>query len=150
MKAKTMSDTMYIVCPHCNTTNRLLATRLIEHPNCGKCQKALFYGKPITLNQALFERHINHNDIPVLVDFWAQWCGPCKIMAPHFESAAAFLEPKVRLVKVNIETEPALASRYSIQSIPTLLLFHHGKEIAKSAGAMGTQELIKWVNQNLV
>lgn len=144
-----MNDTMHIVCPHCNTINRLLATRLIEHPNCGKCQKALFYGKPITLSQALFDRHINHNDIPVLVDFWAQWCGPCKMMAPHFESAAAFLEPRVRLVKVNIETEQALASRYGIQSIPTLMLFLHGKEIAKSAGAMGTQELIRWVNQNL-
>ena len=149
MKARIMNDTTHIVCPHCHTINRLPITRLTEHPNCGKCQKALFNGKPILLNQTLFERHINHNDIPVLVDFWAEWCGPCKMMAPFFESAAALLEPRARLIKVNIETEQDLAARYAIQSIPTLVLFLHGKELARNSGAMGTQEIVRWVTQKL-
>lgn len=144
-----MNDSIHIVCPHCHTTNRLLSTRLTEHPKCGKCQKLLFDGKPITLDQPLFERYINSNDIPVLVDFWAEWCGPCKIMAPHFESAAKLLEPKVRFVKINIEIQHALAARYTIQSIPTLMLLYHGKEVARSAGAMGTQDIVRWVNQHL-
>lgn len=145
-----MSDAMHIVCPHCHTLNRLPATRLTEHPNCGKCRKALFDGKPVILNQTLFDRHINRDDIPVLVDFWAEWCGPCKMMAPHFESAAGLLEPKVRLAKVNTEAEQVLAARYTIQSIPTLMLFFHGKEVARSAGAMGAQDMIRWVNQHLI
>ena len=144
-----MNDAIHIVCPHCHATNRLPSARLTEHPNCGKCQKSLFDRMPITLNQTLFERHISRNDIPILVDFWAEWCGPCKMMAPHFESAASLLEPKVRLVKVNTETEPALAARYTIQSIPTLILFFHGKEVARSAGAMGAQDMVRWVNQHL-
>ncbi len=140
---------MHIVCPHCNTTNRLLSTRLTEHPKCGKCQKLLFAGKPISLDQTLFERHINSNDIPILVDFWAEWCGPCKIMAPHFESAATILEPKVRLIKINTETQQALAARYTIQSIPTLMLLLHGKEVARNAGVMSAQDIVRWVNQYL-
>ncbi len=144
-----MSDAMHIVCPHCHTLNRLPTKRLTEHPTCGKCQKALFDGKPAPLNRRFFERHINHNDIPVLVDFWAEWCGPCKMMAPNFESAAGILEPKVRLVKVNIEAEQVLAARYSIQSIPTLMLLFHGKEVARNAGAMGSQDMVRWVNQHL-
>ena len=144
-----MSDAIHIVCPHCQTINQLPATRLTEHPNCGKCRKALFDGKPILLNKTLFERHIHRNGIPVLVDFWAEWCGPCKMMAPQFESAANILEPKVRLVKINIEAEQALASLYTIQSIPTLVLFFHGKEVARSTGAMGAQDMVRWVNKHL-
>lgn len=144
-----MSETIYILCPHCHAINRLPASRLTEQPHCGKCQSALFDGKPIILNQNHFERHINRDDIPVLVDFWAQWCGPCKMMAPHFESAARLLEPRVRLAKVNIEAEQALASRYAIQSIPTLLLFHHGREIARNNGAMGSNDIVQWVNKQL-
>ncbi|PWY54091.1 thiol reductase thioredoxin [Legionella qingyii] len=144
-----MNDPMHIVCPHCHTINRLPESRLNQHPNCGKCKKELFDGKPIQLNQKLFEQHINRNDIPVLVDFWAQWCGPCKMMAPYFESAAGLLEPKVRLVKVNTETEHALASHYTIQSIPTLMLIVHGKEVARHSGVMGVQDIVRWVNQQL-
>lgn len=149
MRAKIMSDAMHIVCPHCHTINRLPAIRLTEHPNCGKCQKALFDGKPIILNRTLFERHINYNDVPVLVDFWAEWCGPCKMMAPQFESAAGLLEPKVRLAKVNTEAEQVLAAHYTIKSIPTLMLFFHGKEVVRNAGVMGAQDMIRWVNQHL-
>lgn len=149
MRTKTMSDATHIVCPHCHTINRLPSTGLTKNPNCGKCQKALFDGMPIIVSQTLFERHINRNDIPILVDFWADWCGPCKMMAPHFESAASLLEPNVRLVKINTEAEQALAARYTIQSIPTLILFFHGKEIARSSGAMGTQDIVRWVNQHL-
>lgn len=149
VRVEIMSDAMHIVCPHCHTINRLPETRLNEHPNCGKCQKALFDGKPVQLNQSFFEQHINRNDIPVLVDFWAQWCGPCKMMAPHFESAASLLEPKVRLAKVNTEVERTLATHYTIQSIPTLMLFLHGKEVARSSGVMGAQDIVRWVNQHL-
>lgn len=110
---------------------------------------ALFDGKPVSLNQDQFVRHINRNDIPVLVDFWAEWCGPCKMMAPHFEAAASLLEPKIRLAKVNTEAEQALASRYAIQSIPTLVLFRHGKEVARNNGAMGSNDIVKWANQKM-
>ncbi|QRN04623.1 thioredoxin TrxC [Legionella sp. MW5194] len=144
-----MTDSMHLVCPHCQTINRLPTSRLTAHPKCGKCDKAIFDAKPASLDQMAFERHLKRSDIPLLVDFWAQWCGPCKIMAPHFESAAGFLEPDVRLVKINTETQPALAARYSIQSIPTLMLFNHGQEIARSAGVMGAQDIVRWVNQHL-
>ncbi|WP_019216040.1 thioredoxin TrxC [Legionella tunisiensis] len=144
-----MNDIMHIICPHCHTTNRLLSTRLTEHPKCGKCQKLLFDGKPIPLDQTLFERYINNNDIPILVDFWAEWCGPCKIMAPHFESAANLLEPNIRLIKVNTEIQQALAARYTIQSIPTLMILFHGKEVARSAGVMSTQDIVRWAKQYL-
>ncbi|AHE66639.1 thioredoxin TrxC [Legionella oakridgensis] len=144
-----MNDPIHIVCPHCHTTNRLPSMRLIEHPKCGKCQKWLFDGKPVALDHALFEHHLQNNDIPLLVDFWAEWCGPCKVMAPYFESAARLLEPKIRLVKINTEIQQVLASRYRIQSIPTLMLTVHGKEIARSSGVMGTQDIVRWVNQHL-
>ena len=144
-----MNTSLHIVCPHCNTINRLPSSRLSEHPNCGTCQQALFNGKPIKLEHDQFDRHIERNDIPVLIDFWAQWCGPCKMMAPQFESAAPLLEPKVRLAKVNTEAQPSLASRYAIQSIPMLVLFNHGKEVARNAGVISSQDLVKWVNKQL-
>ncbi|KTD45537.1 thioredoxin [Legionella rubrilucens] len=144
-----MTNAMHLVCPHCHTTNRLPTGRLTAHPKCGKCAEPIFDAKPVALDQAAFERHLTHNDIPLLVDFWAQWCGPCKMMAPYFESAAGLLEPTVRLVKINTETQPALAARYSIQSIPTLMLFNHGREIARSAGVMGAEDIVRWVNQYL-
>ncbi|MGQ3891160.1 thioredoxin TrxC [Legionella sp. CNM-4043-24] len=144
-----MTDSIHIVCPHCQTTNRLLSSRLTEHPKCGKCQKALFDGKPVSLDTVLFDLHLKKNDIPLLVDFWAQWCGPCKMMAPYFEAAATLLEPKVRFVKINTESQQALAARYQIQSIPTLMIFSHEKEIARHSGVMSAQDIVRWVKQYL-
>ncbi len=144
-----MNTGLHIVCPHCNAINRVPSSRLDEHPNCGKCQQALFNGKPIKLDDGQLEYHIKRNDIPVLVDFWAQWCEPCKMMAPQFESAAHLLEPRARLAKVDIQTQHFLASRYVIHSIPMLVLFHHGKEVARNAGVISSQDLVKWVKKQL-
>lgn len=142
-----MTDLIHIVCPHCHTTNRLLSTRLLEYPKCGKCQKALFDEKPVALDAAQFDLHLKKNDIPLLVDFWAEWCGPCKMMAPYFEAAAKLLEPNVRFVKVNTESQQTLAARFQIQSIPTLVLFSHGKEHARHSGVMSTQDIVHWIKQ---
>lgn len=144
-----MSDTLHIVCPHCIATNRIPSDRLADAPKCGKCHQALFSAHPIELTAATFSSHINHNDIPLLVDFWAPWCGPCKTMAPAFEQAAAQLEPRVRLAKVNTEAEQQLGAQLAIRSIPTLVLFHGGKEIARQPGAMGAADIVRWVQSQL-
>ncbi len=140
-----MSDSLHIVCPHCESINRVPTAKLADQPNCGRCQQPLFTGAPIELTTAAFTRHVERNDIPVLVDFWAPWCGPCKMMAPQFAQAARLLEPKLRLAKVNTEAEPQLAARFGIRSIPTLALFQGGREIARQAGAMGAQDIVRWV-----
>ena len=144
-----MSELLHIVCPHCHTTNRVRSDQLGSTPTCGSCKKALFDGHPTALDAAAFDKHITRNQIPVLVDFWAPWCGPCRTMAPAYEQAAVQLEPNVRLVKVDTEAVPALGARFNIRSIPTLALFKNGVEVARQPGAMGTADIVRWVQSHL-
>ena len=143
-----MTDSLNIVCPHCAAINRLPANRLADEPKCGKCKQPVFAARPIELNEQTFQQHINHSDIPIVVDFWAPWCGPCKMMAPAFEEAARTLEPRVRLAKLNTENEQAIGARYDIRSIPTLVIFENGQEVARQPGAMMGPDIVRWIEGN--
>ncbi len=143
------ASSLQVACPHCAALNRLPAARLAESPKCGRCKGALFAAVPVALNAQNFEAHAQRSDLPLLIDAWAAWCQPCLQMAPHFEAAAAQLEPQVRLGKLDTEAEPAIAGRFSIRSIPTLILIRHGREIARHSGAIATPQIVAWTRQHL-
>jgi len=139
-----MSETTQIVCPACDGINRVPTARLGDGPRCGVCKSPLFTAKPVALSEERFRRHLRLSGLPLLVDFWASWCGPCRAMAPAFEAAAATLEPRMRLIKVSTEEAPGLAGELAISSIPTLALFSGGQEVARQAGAMPAGRIIAW------
>ncbi|WP_426269584.1 thioredoxin TrxC [Dyella kyungheensis] len=136
-----MSTPLSIPCPHCAALNRVPEDRLGQHPVCGRCKQPLFEGKPAALTAANFDAVAGRGELPVVIDFWAPWCGPCLSFAPVFAEAAASLEPQLRLAKVDTEAQPALAQRFGIRSIPTLLVLRNGKEIARQAGALNGMQL---------
>ena len=136
---------LHIVCPSCNAVNRVLSEKAADRPSCGKCKGRLFPGGPVVLDERNFDKQITRNNIPVVVDFWAPWCAPCRMMAPDFERAAVDLEPGVRLAKLNTEQAQAIATRFNIRSIPTLVVFRNGREISRQSGAMQYAQLMEWV-----
>lgn len=140
---------MQLVCPQCAAINRLPEQKPALAAKCGKCGKRLFSHSALNVTQSQFDRHLQKSDIPLVVDFWADWCGPCKMMAPAFQQAAAELEPRARLLKVNTEQEQGLSARYAIRSIPTLMVFSAGQEVARMSGALDQGNLLSWINNHI-
>jgi thioredoxin 2 len=143
------AELIHITCPHCEAINRVPHGKLSQQPNCGKCHQALFIGKPLELSSQNFSKIINKTGVPVVVDFWASWCGPCKMMAPIFEQAATNIEPKARLAKLNTEVAQDIAATYNIRNIPTLVIFKNGKEVSRQSGALDKGSLIQFIEANL-
>ncbi len=144
-----MSDAIQIVCAACGAVNRIPADKPAEQAKCGRCGAKLFSGQPVALTDALFPKFVAKTSIPVVVDFWAEWCGPCKMMAPEFAKAAKELEPKAKLVKVDTERNQMTAAQFGIRSIPTLMIFKDGKVVAQQAGAMPASAIVEWVKAHL-
>lgn len=144
-----MNEETLVVCSRCAAVNRLVAGRPANEGRCGKCHAPLFSGHPEDVNAAAFDKHVARGTVPVLVDVWAPWCGPCRMMAPAFEAAARDLEPKVRLIKLNSDGEQALAGRLGIRSIPTMILFRGGSELARTSGALSAPQIVSWTRDRL-
>jgi thioredoxin 2 len=144
-----MSQALHLVCPSCGGVNRVPVERLADGGKCGRCGAALVDDAPVSVDEAGFERFLSRDQRPLLVDFWAEWCGPCRMMAPAFSQAAAQLSPSVVSLKVNTEQAQGLSARLGIRSIPTLALFHQGREVARQAGAMDAHSIVAWASQNL-
>jgi thioredoxin 2 len=140
------SGAVHLVCGHCDAIVRVPPERVSEEPRCPKCHNALFEDQPLELKAASFDKHITRGDLPVVVDFWAPWCGPCRAMAPHFEEAARRLKHRVRFAKVNSDEEPSIAGRFGIRGIPTLIAFKHGSEIRRQVGGMDLNGLLRWAD----
>ena len=140
-----MSESLHVVCPHCAAVNRIPSAKLGDAPYCGQCKQALFVGEPLEFTAANFDRHLSRNDLPVVVDFWAPWCGPCKMFAPVFAQMAGTYASRVRFAKVNTEVEQGIAATYQIRSIPTLALFKQGKEVDRVSGALPPAQLQAWL-----
>jgi thioredoxin 2 len=144
-----MSSPVQLVCASCGSLVRVPVERLADGPRCPKCHAALFGGQPITLTAGNFDRHVTQNGLPLIVDFWAPWCAPCRAMAPVFEQAASRFEPTARFARLNTEDAGAVAARHGIRSIPTLVVFHGGREVARQSGALDASQLDRWVNAEL-
>jgi len=143
-----MTESIYVVCPNCAGINKIPSDKRDKGGKCGKCHHMLLDGKVVAATAGNFNKHISRNSLAVVVDFWAPWCGPCKMMAPVFEQAASHFQHQIRFIKVNTEQEQMLAGQYNIRSIPTIALFKNGKEITRQAGAMDLNSLSQWINSN--
>lgn len=142
-----MSHAIHVVCPACDQVNRIAIDRPADRAVCGRCQAPLFQGKPVELDEARFEKHVARSDLPIIVDFWAPWCGPCRSMAPIFERAARELEPRARFVKVNVDDNPGAAGRFGVRGIPALFAIKGGRVEAQHAGLADARMLASWVKR---
>ena len=144
-----MTTTRLLICPYCGQKNRVSAERDARAARCGKCHQALFSAQPVEVDEAAFDRYLKTDELPLLVDVWAPWCGPCRMMGPAFESASGLLEPDVRLLKLNADTAPNVSEAFAIRSIPTILLFHKGRLVGRSSGALTAPQIVAWTRQHL-